>query len=102
MNTTTEKTIETPEELSGLVPTKPCREFEVCVRLKKSSKYYDQGLGANGAPRYFKLESFSPQCVPGLICDGYFLHFNNNTYRTEDCEFYLVDPTDRKRFVRIL
>lgn len=88
-----------------LVKVRPVTAFQVWVRLKKSSKYYGQGLqdqtDGKSKPMFFKLDAFEPQRAMGLMSDSHLLKFNSNSYRREDCEFYLVDPKDTKRFVRI-
>jgi hypothetical protein len=97
-----ERTIPTDGELVAL---RPVVAFEVWVRLKKSSKYYHQGLQDSTDPKskpvFFKLDGFEPQRAMGLMSDQHLLKFNSNSYQREDCEFYLVDPKDTKRFVRI-
>lgn len=86
----------------------PCvRNFDVVCRLKKSSKYYHQGLvdptNPKSAPRFFRLGHFTPSTHGFALCrDGYFLHFNSNSYRIEDCEIYLRDTTNPKNFVRMV
>jgi hypothetical protein len=84
------------------------RNFDVWVRLKKSSKYYSQGLtdptNSKSKPRFFRLDRFEPQSRIGtaLSRDGYFLKFNGNSYRIEDVEVFLVDPKNTKHFLRIV
>jgi hypothetical protein len=86
----------------------PCvRNFDVWARLKKSSKYYYQGLedptNSKSKPRFFQLECFHPSTFGTKLCrDGYLLRFNNNQYRIEDVELFLVDPKNTKHFLRIL
>ena len=84
-----------------LVEVRPVIVFEVWVRLKKSSKYYHQGLLENGKPAFFKLDGFNPQSGMALMSDCHSIRFNSNSYRREDCEFFLVDPKNTKAFVRI-
>src|SRR5947207_3093080 len=83
------------------------RSFEVWVRLKKSSKYYHQGLidptNRKSTPRFFKLSYFTPLRLGSKLSrDAFILHFNGNTYRIEDCEFFLRDPSNAENYVRIL
>jgi len=84
------------------------KNFEVWVRIKKSSKYFHQGLtdptNAESKPGFFKLSYFTPmgrQVGLKLSRDSYVLHFNGNTYRIEDCEIYLRDATNAENFVRL-
>jgi hypothetical protein len=103
METQTDEPIEMPE-LEAI----PCvRDFEVLARLKKSSKYYAQGLtnpcDSKSKPRFFRLSYFNPtRFGTALSRDAYLLHFNNNTYRIEDVELFLVDPKNAKNFLRLL
>lgn len=84
------------------------RSFEVWARIKKSSKYYYQGLvnpyNPKSKARFFKLNYFTPPRVPDFRVwrDQHCLHFNGNAYRLEDCELYLRDAKDETRFVRIV
>ena len=88
------------------IPT--VRNFDVVARLKKTSKYYHQGLtdptDAKSKPRFFRLEYFTPNMRLGLALsrDAYSLHFNGNAYRIEDCEIFLLDPKNTKNYIRIL
>lgn len=84
-----------------LVEVRPVIAFEVWVRLKKSSKYYGQGQREDGKAAFFKLDGFEPQKAMGLMSDRHLLRFNNNSYRREDCEFFLVDPKNTRAFVRV-
>jgi hypothetical protein len=113
MNTTTEEVaVPIPPGEPEWEPIPQIRAFEVWVRLKKSSKYYRQGLqdqtDSKPKPRFFKLDHFIPQ--PSFKLEkvdtsytggAYQLHFNRNSYRVADCEFFLVDPTNPKNFLRI-
>lgn len=89
------------------VELKPVREFEVWARIKKSSKYYNQGLRdcnkLKAGVRMFKVRSFD-QSFHGdkLDKEKYSLHFNGNHYRLADVEIFLVDPTQPDRRLRIL
>ena len=82
--------------------------IEVWARIKKSSKYYQQGLtdDCEGPPKaaFFRLTSFCP--VPRqremLWRGSYVLRFNDNNYRLEDCELFLVDGKDRQILFRIV
>lgn len=88
-----------------LVEVRPVVSFQVWVRLKKSSKYYHQGLedctDSKSKPMFFKLDGFVPQQGMALMSDQHSLKFHSNSYRREDCEFFLVDPKNPKAFVRI-
>lgn len=94
-----------PELGSGFV-SGAVLNFEVWVRLKKTSKYYHQGLVDPHADkpkaRFFKLDAFVPVAGMGLSRDAYSLKFNSNSYRLEDCEVFLVNPKDTRAFMRIL
>jgi hypothetical protein len=104
----------TTSETNELIPlpeleeTPTVRNFDMVSRLKKSSKYYHQGLtdptNAKSKPRFFRLEYFTPLSRLGLALsrDAYILHFNGNAYRIEDCEIFLCDPKNTKNFIRIL
>lgn len=83
------------------------RNFDVVARLKKTSKYYHQGLtdptDVKSKPRFFRLEYFMPSGFGlALSRDAYILHFNGNAYRIEDCELFLCDPKNLKNFIRIV
>lgn len=97
------RTIDTKSELEEI---RPVVAYEVWVRLKKSSKYYHQGLqdpsDDKSKAMFFKLDAFEPQRGMALMSDCHLLKFHSNSYRREDCEFFLVDPKDTKRFLRIL
>ncbi|HYG23386.1 MAG TPA: hypothetical protein VEH04_11435 [Verrucomicrobiae bacterium] len=81
------------------------RKIQIFVRIKKSSKYYHQGLtdptDPESKPQFFKLDYFTPGRSMALQEDGYFLHFNNNAYRLIDCELFLRSEKDAKHFLRI-
>lgn len=102
MNTTSSETNELmPLPELEEIPT--VRNFDVVARLKKSSKYYEQGLDQNSKPRFFRLEYFMPSRFGlALSRDAYILHFNGNAYRIEDCELFLCDPKNPKSFIRIV
>lgn len=91
-----------------LEPIPNVRNFQVWVRIKKSSKYYHQGLvdptQQRSKQRYFKLSYFTPLLTVGtkLCRDAYLLHFNGNAYRIEDCELFLRDATNAENFVRLV
>ena len=83
-----------------------CRKIEVWARIRKSSKYYHQGLvdptNSKSEVRFFKLAWFNPLfCGLALSKDQFCLHFNGNQYRLEDCEIFLRDATDPKKFLRL-
>jgi hypothetical protein len=95
-------------ELPELEEIPQVRSFEVWVRIKKSSKYYHQGLtdptNPSSKPRFFKLAYFTPLLHLGhkLSRDAYVLHFNGNAYRIEDCEIFLRDSAHAENFVRLV
>jgi hypothetical protein len=76
----------------------PITDFEVVVAIKKSSKYFHQGLedptNRKSKRRFFKLSSFFPS-------GSYVLNFNSNVYPVEDCEFFLRDRTNPEHLLRI-
>jgi hypothetical protein len=84
------------------------RNIEVWATIKKSSKYYHQGLvdptNPRSKPRFFKLSHFTPLFRGdglSLSRDAYVLHFNSNAYRIEDCMLFLRAADDAKMFLRI-
>lgn len=95
-----------PEDLAPLPELEEIpqvKNVEVWARLKKSSKYYRQGLidATNSKSRalFWRLEYFTPSTGPGVVMtslmrDSYCLRFNNNNYRLEDCELYLVEARE--------
>lgn len=107
-NETESEVLPVPMRMPEMEQIPSVRNPEVWVRLKKSSKYYHQGLtdptNSKSAPRFFKLGYFTPLRTVGtkLCRDAYVLHFNGNAYRIEDCEIFLRDPANAKNFVRLV
>ncbi len=66
--------------------------FALYATIKKSSKYYHQGLSdpTNGKskPRAFEITSINS--MPD--CDGYDYRLNNNQYRREDLQLWVKLP----------
>lgn len=93
-------------DLAELEEIPQVREIEVWAQIKKSSKYYHQGLvdvtNSKSKPRFFRLEYLTPLNTLSLSRDAYVLHFNSNTYRIEDCMLFLRSADNPKQFLRIL
>jgi hypothetical protein len=97
-----------PPVMPDLEPVPEVSNIQIYARIKKSSKYYHQGLmdvtDRTSERLFFKLQSFVVPWKPdfSLHRDSYSLRLNNNNYRLEDVELYLRDSKDLKRFIRIL
>jgi len=61
----------------------PSCKAELYARIKKTSKYYHQGLDNNGRQVTFPVES--------VQYGSYTFRFNHNNYRTQDLSFYVKD-----------
>ncbi len=61
----------------------PTCKAELYASIKKSSKYYHQGLDNNGAPINFPVQSIS--------YGSYSFRLNHNNYRSRDLFFYVKD-----------
>ncbi len=61
----------------------PTCKAELYASIKKSSKYYHQGLDTNGKPIIFLVKS--------IQYGSYSFRFNHNNYRSLDLFFYVKD-----------
>lgn len=59
--------------------------IEMWARIKKSSKYYEQGLNAQRKPIFFPVESL----FANKFEENYVVRFNCNQYRLEDVELWV-------------
>jgi hypothetical protein len=64
---------DTPEE----------REVELFAEIKRSPKYYYQGLDSAGQSRIFRIEAIRHGTHP--------FRLNNNNYRSQDLAFFVKD-----------
>lgn len=64
---------DTPEE----------REVELFAEIRRSSKYYYQGLDSARQPRIFRIEAIRHGSHP--------FRLNNNNYRSRDLAFFVKD-----------
>lgn len=62
-------------------------EFQLFARLKKSSRYYGQGLGQDNKPMTFAVEAMWSQ---GSTQESHPIRFNNNRYPREDVELLVL------------
>ena len=53
---------------------------QLYASIKRTSKYYYQGLDKNKKPRAFKIEAIQQ-------CDTHHIRMNNNNYRWQDLTF---------------
>ncbi len=60
-------------------PAAKCK-VELFATIKRTSKYYYQGLDKNKKPRAFKIEAIQQ-------CDTHNIRMNNNNYRSQDLTF---------------
>ncbi len=65
----------------------PSRKAELFARIKRTSKYYFQGLDDNGKQITFPVESIQQ----GL----YTFRLNHNNYQLQDLTFYVKDGEGR-------
>ena len=68
-------------------PKKVCLNSEICLyaRIKRTSKYYYQGLDSQNKPVIFKVEE---------ICNGsHPFRLNSNNYKVSDLAFFVKSST---------
>jgi hypothetical protein len=59
------------------------REVELFAEIRRSSKYYYQGLDSARQPRIFRIEAIRHGSHP--------FRLNNNNYRSQDLAFFVKD-----------
>ncbi len=59
------------------------RKVELFAKIKRTSKYYYQGLDENGTPRAFKIEA--------IKYGSHSIRMNSNNYRCQDLTFWVKD-----------
>ncbi|MFZ5798132.1 MAG: hypothetical protein ACOY3O_06860 [Thermodesulfobacteriota bacterium] len=59
------------------------REVELFARIKRSSKYYHQGLDRARQPRIFRVDAIRHGTHP--------FRLNSNNYRSQDLAFFVKD-----------
>jgi len=59
------------------------REVELFAEIRRSSKYYYQGLDSARQPRIFRIEAIRHGSHP--------FRLNNNNYRSRDLSFFVKD-----------
>ncbi|MCL7489835.1 MAG: hypothetical protein M8357_16845 [Desulfobulbaceae bacterium] len=59
------------------------REVELFAEIRRSSKYYYQGLDSARQPRIFRIEAIRHGTHP--------FRLNNNNYRSQDLTFFVKD-----------
>ena len=59
------------------------REVELFAKIRRSSKYYHQGLDSAKQPRIFRVEAIRHGTHP--------FRMNNNNYRGRDLAFFVKD-----------
>ena len=65
----------------------PPRKAELFARIKRTSKYYFQGLDNNGEQITFPVEA--------IQYGSYTFRLNHNNYRRQDLSFYVKDAEGR-------
>lgn len=65
------------------VPISKNREVELFAKIKRTSKYYYQGLDQNNKPVAFKIEAIQH--------GSHSFRINSNNYRCQDLAFYVKD-----------
>ncbi len=65
----------------------PARKAELFARIKRTSKYYFQGLDNDGQQIAFPVEA--------IQYGSYTFRLNHNNYRTQDLSFYVKDTEGR-------
>lgn len=62
-------------------------KIELYARIKRSSKYYNQGLDTRNKPKIFKVEE--------VRCGSHPFRLNANNYGVSDLIFYVKDRFDQ-------
>ncbi len=66
-----------------LVPVPENRKVELFAKIKRTSKYYYQGLGQDGKPIAFKIDA--------IQYGSHAIRMNSNNYRCQDLTFWVKD-----------
>ncbi len=62
------------------------RKVELFAKIKRTSKYYYQGLDQNGKPRAFKIDA--------IQYGSHSFRMNSNNYRSQDLTFWVKGVED--------
>lgn len=90
---TTQTDLPPIDETANLVPAPTTRgPFALFATIKKSSKYYYQGLNADNKPGAFEITRIDDS--------GYYrFHGNHNRYRADDLTFWI--ETSKGKFTKL-
>ncbi len=69
-----------------LIPVPENRGVELFAKIKRTSKYYYQGLDQNGKPRAFKIDA--------IQYGSHSFRMNSNNYRSQDLTFWVKGVED--------
>ena len=77
-------TIQDHRYLKPKAPYTPLEEckVELFAKIKRTSKYYYQGLDEHKTPRAFRIDAIQE-------CDTHHIRMNNNNYRCRDLSFWV-------------